>query len=239
MVKSRRSASARQSRPKRTLAWRPKVSTSSRSVVTSNGRLSITTVMVPCSMPVGTGLKPAAVARRITSSRNRGGGDVEFVDRLAEQRVAHRAADHARLLAVAIEHLRAAARAAPSRSHAASFSERARLAHRTSSRNELAVLDMGRLVGRARRRAGEMREIDEAADHQDRARRCRAWREPSAARTQASAAPPWSPPDRWRRSTNGARNSASSVKTGRIIRRRSVRKGCAGYPQSRPRCSGR
>ena len=30
MVKSRRSASARQSRPKRTLAWRPKVSTSSR-----------------------------------------------------------------------------------------------------------------------------------------------------------------------------------------------------------------
>ena len=67
MVKSRRSASARQSRPKRTLAWRPKVSTSSRKVVTSNGRLSITTVMVPCSMPVGTGLKPAADARRITS----------------------------------------------------------------------------------------------------------------------------------------------------------------------------
>jgi hypothetical protein len=37
MVKSRRSASAFQSRPNATLAWRPSVSMSLRSVVTSNG----------------------------------------------------------------------------------------------------------------------------------------------------------------------------------------------------------
>ena len=36
--------------------------------------------------------------------RHRGGGDVDLVRRQAEQRVAHRAADHARLLAVAVEH---------------------------------------------------------------------------------------------------------------------------------------
>src|SRR5664280_947923 len=36
--------------------------------------------------------------------RHRRGGDVDFMDRNAEQRVAHRAADHARLLAVTVEH---------------------------------------------------------------------------------------------------------------------------------------
>ena len=36
--------------------------------------------------------------------RHRGGGDVDLMDGLADQRVAHRAADHARLLAVAVEH---------------------------------------------------------------------------------------------------------------------------------------
>ena len=60
MVKSRRSASRLQSRPNATFAWRPKVSTSSRKVVTSNGRPWTTTVTVPCSIPVGTALKPAA-----------------------------------------------------------------------------------------------------------------------------------------------------------------------------------
>ena len=38
--------------------------------VTSNGRLSATTVSVPCSIPVGTALKPAASTRRITSGGN-------------------------------------------------------------------------------------------------------------------------------------------------------------------------
>ena len=103
MVKSRRSASRRQSRPNATLARRPSVSTSSRNVVTSCGRPSATTVTVPCSMPVGTALKPAASTRRDHLVGRGGGGDVDVAHRLVEQRVAHRAADHARLLAVAIE----------------------------------------------------------------------------------------------------------------------------------------
>src|SRR5262249_28940272 len=60
-------ASAFQSRPKRTVARRPSVSTSSRNVVTSKPRPSITTVTVPWSMPVGTALKPAASTRPITA----------------------------------------------------------------------------------------------------------------------------------------------------------------------------
>ena len=64
----------------------------------------MTTVMVPCSMPVGTGLKPAAATRLTTSS-----GTAVVATSISStvkpmQRVAHRAADHARLLAVAIEH---------------------------------------------------------------------------------------------------------------------------------------
>ncbi len=117
MVKSRRSASRFQSRPNRTVAWRPKVSTSSRKVVTSNGRPSITTVTVPWSMPVGTALKPAAVGAAHHLLRQRRGGDVDVAMRQAEQRVAHRAADHARLLAVAVEHGEQGARAAVRRSH--------------------------------------------------------------------------------------------------------------------------
>jgi hypothetical protein len=70
MVKSRRSASAIQSRPNATLALRPNVSVSSRSVVISNGCASTTSVTVPWSMPVGTLLMPAALARRITSWGN-------------------------------------------------------------------------------------------------------------------------------------------------------------------------
>ena len=36
--------------------------------------------------------------------RHRGSGDVDFLDRQTDKRVAHRAADRARLLAVAVEH---------------------------------------------------------------------------------------------------------------------------------------
>ena len=57
---------------------------------------------VPCSMPVGTTRKPAAATRRHLV-RQRRGRDIDLPDRLADQRVAHRAADHARLLAVAVE----------------------------------------------------------------------------------------------------------------------------------------
>ena len=37
--------------------------------------------------------------------RQGGGGDIDLSDRPADQRIAHGAADHARFLAVAIEHL--------------------------------------------------------------------------------------------------------------------------------------
>ncbi len=89
-------------------------------------------------MPVGTGLKPAAVARRITSCGDRGGGDVEFMDRLAEQRVPHRAADHARLFAVAVEHLEQARQRAFAQPRGVFQATERRLAHRTSSGNEIA-----------------------------------------------------------------------------------------------------
>ena len=168
MVKSRRSASARQSRPKRTLAWRPKVSTSSRK------RRDFERPAVDHD---GDGAVLDAGRHRLEARRgcapdhllrDRGGGDVEFADRLAEQRIPHRAADHARLLAVAVEHLRAGAPSAPSRSHAASLSRAGGSLTAPRPGHEIAAfVDMGRLVGRARRRAGEMREIDEAADHQD------------------------------------------------------------------------
>ena len=68
MVKSRRRASSAQSWVKVTRAWRPKVSMSRRSVVTSNGKWSTTMVTVPCSMPVGCAVKPAARASRMVSS---------------------------------------------------------------------------------------------------------------------------------------------------------------------------
>ena len=55
-------------------------------------------------MPVGTTLE----ARRGGAAHHfvgqRGRRDVDLADRLAHQRVAHRAADHARFLAVAVEH---------------------------------------------------------------------------------------------------------------------------------------
>ena len=68
MVKSRRSASATKSRPNATLARRPSVSTSWRSVVVSIGRPSTMIVTVPWATPVSATLNPAARARRITSS---------------------------------------------------------------------------------------------------------------------------------------------------------------------------
>ena len=58
-----------------------------------------TTVIVPCSMPVGTVLKPAASARRDRFLGQRRRRDVDIGDGLAEQRVAHRAAGDPRLLA--------------------------------------------------------------------------------------------------------------------------------------------
>ena len=70
MVKSRRSASARQSRPKTTRALRPNVSTSWRRRHFDRAIADDRAVTVPCSIPVGTALPPAASTRRVTSSGN-------------------------------------------------------------------------------------------------------------------------------------------------------------------------
>ena len=72
MVKSRRAASLRQSSVQATVAWRPSVSTSWRSVVISNGRPSITAVTVPCARPVGTTRIAAARSRASTVSGGSG-----------------------------------------------------------------------------------------------------------------------------------------------------------------------
>ena len=61
------------------------------------------TVTVPCSMPVGTALQPAAVDAAHHLCRQRRGRHVDLGDRQPQERVAHRAADDARFLAVAIE----------------------------------------------------------------------------------------------------------------------------------------
>src|SRR5512144_1327344 len=55
MVKSRRARSSVSETPNSTRAWRPSVCTSRRNVVTSCGRLCVSsTATVPCSMPTGT-----------------------------------------------------------------------------------------------------------------------------------------------------------------------------------------
>ncbi len=104
MVKSRRSASRFQSRPNRTVAWRPKVSTSSRKVVTSNGRPLDHDRHRAVLDPGRHRLEARGRRAAHHLLRHGGGGDVDVAMRQAEQRVAHRAADHARLLAVAVEH---------------------------------------------------------------------------------------------------------------------------------------
>ena len=72
MVKSRRAASAVQSSVKATLARRPSVSTSTRSVVTSKRASPMTAVTVPCSMPVGMALMPAFSSSAMTLSGGSG-----------------------------------------------------------------------------------------------------------------------------------------------------------------------
>ena len=152
MVKSRRSASRFQSRPNRTLAWRPKVSTSSRSVVTSNGRPSITTVTVPCSMPVGTALKPAASARRITSC-----GSAVVAMSMSPSGTPSSALRTAPPTTRASSPSRSSTASSRASGPRAARRRRAsgRLAHRIVARDELAVLDVRRHVGRARRRAAD------------------------------------------------------------------------------------
>ena len=98
MVKSRRRASAKKSRPNATFAWRPSVSTSSRRVVVSIVRPSMISVTVPCEMPVARDLEAgrARAADHFVRSRRR--RQIEIARLQAEDEVAHRAADEPRLL---------------------------------------------------------------------------------------------------------------------------------------------
>src|SRR3569623_593514 len=72
MVKSRRAASSCQSSAYSTVARRPSVETSRRSVVISTLPSGSTAVIVPWSIPVGIGLMPAAASRKLTSSGGSG-----------------------------------------------------------------------------------------------------------------------------------------------------------------------
>ena len=96
MVKSRRAASSFQSSVKATVARRPSVDTSRRSVVISNGWPSLTAVTVPWSIPVGTALILRLLEPRDHFVGRDPGGKIDVADRQAEQIVAHRAADVAR-----------------------------------------------------------------------------------------------------------------------------------------------
>ena len=160
MVKSRRSASCRQSRPKRDLG----VTAVGLDVLAQRGDLERRAVDHH-----GDGAVLDAGRHRLEA----GGLDAAHhllrhapwwrrrssPTGIAEQRVAHRAADHARLLAVAVEHVEqprqragAAARRSSSRRSVRPVSA---LTFRLP-RHEFAVLDMRRHIGRARRRAGEI-----------------------------------------------------------------------------------
>ena len=78
MVKSRRAASSRQSVAKATVARRPSVLTSRRSVVTSTCRPAGCAVTVPWSIPVGMARMPACLepGDDLAGPVQRGGVDV-------------------------------------------------------------------------------------------------------------------------------------------------------------------
>ena len=104
-MKSRRSASCCQLRPNATRAWRPNVSTSSRKRRHLERR-AVDHHRDGAMVDAGRNRLEArgrGAAHHLV--RQGGGGDVDVADRLAQQRIAHGAADHARLLAVAVEHV--------------------------------------------------------------------------------------------------------------------------------------
>ena len=125
-------------------------------MVTSNGCLSITTVMVPCAMPVELALKPAASTRRATSSGSAVVATSISVGQL-QQRIAHRAADHAHFLAVAVEHVKQPRQRAFLRPGDVELAVGGAGVHHRVVPARIAVLDMRRDVSRARRRADDSR----------------------------------------------------------------------------------
>ena len=101
MVKSRRARSSSSETPYSTTACRPSVSTSRRKVVTScSCRCRSSTPTVPYRTPTGT----VRGKSRLHLLRRRRGGEVVVHVGIAEQGVAHRAADAPGLEARALEH---------------------------------------------------------------------------------------------------------------------------------------
>ena len=103
MVKSRRRASARKSRPKATFARRPSVSTSARRVVVSIGRPSLIRGHGAVVDPRRRDLETRGLGARDRLGRDGGGGEVEIARLEAEREIADRAADDPRLVAAAVE----------------------------------------------------------------------------------------------------------------------------------------
>src|SRR5262249_48945472 len=116
MVKSRRSASRVQARRKTTAAGRPNASTAARQGGTSNGRPAAVAGRGAGAVPAGRAVERGAARRRRADGgeagrldpadhfgREHGGGDVDVAVRLADERIAHRAADDAGLFAVTVE----------------------------------------------------------------------------------------------------------------------------------------
>ena len=167
MVKSRRSASRTQSRPNATLALRPKVSVSSRSVVTSNG------------WPVDDQRHRAVLdagRHALDAARPWRGGSLRRAAPWSRYRC-RRAECSSSALRTAPPTTRASSpsplssastrAAGPDVSHGASASTRASFIFAPGlPGHELAVLDMGGNIGRVRRRAGKMRQQEEADDDQ-------------------------------------------------------------------------
>src|SRR4051812_45839419 len=137
----------------------------------------MTSVMVPWSMPVGTLLMPAALARRTTSS----GRAVVAMSMSPGKRPssALRTAPPTTRASSPLALSSARTRAVPPAvSQGASASNGSALIGRPlffSARHELAILDMSGNVGRIRRGAGEMREPDQPRDdkHERRQRKAR------------------------------------------------------------------
>ena len=123
------------------------------------------TVTVPCSIPVGTTFQPAAWPRARHLVGQGRGRDVPFADRLAEQRVAHGAADDACLLAVAVEAVEQIAASGGLESQANGP------AHSQRRLDELAVLEARRHIAGCRPgAAAEMADQREADARRDQRR---------------------------------------------------------------------
>ncbi len=104
-MKSRRAASSCQSSVKATVACRPSVARSQRSVVTSTGPPGSTAVTVPCAEAGRHDLDAVALEQRDHPLGRMGRCQVDIGDVDAEQGVAHRAADEAHLARRRAEHL--------------------------------------------------------------------------------------------------------------------------------------